>query len=419
MDRKSLFERCDEYDKAFALFAGLVGGVIDVLIVGNPATSIGGKMADKFVDECIVKFCNFVCDGQKSSDPVKAIGRLQDKYEINYDMAKSSDVGYMVNMGTKNHHLKSMGHSPDLIGLIFSILDQFQGTAHFIDNGQVVVVKTECQDLELYGKSLISKVFCGFVNWFGHLMSDIGGSYESRKKYGGRGSGVPLPFYNLLTLCDFGEIKTPKGKETISQVAVDIFTKGYDARAGIAMSTPLLITNLCINFYWFIKRRFYLKLPLRECIPSKAYGDLREMLMIADGTLCLIDGADALLQSKGNIVDFALRLNIVAWAHFCKLVFREICIRNQWGMAVLEVEFERIDFALEQHLRKLDNIDTTRLDQELQKAKVLNLHLFEMKTEEQVAGALYEAICVYDLDLPFHDHDSFNDFMNSDLELVL
>ena len=230
---------------------------------------------------------------------------------------------------------------------------------------------------------------------------------------------MSLPFYNLLTLCDFGEFKTPKGKATVAQVATEIYKNGYDVRAGVAMSIPVLITNLSIHFYWFIKRKFYLKLPLKECIPGKVYGDLREMLLIADGTLCLIDGADAVLQSHGNIVEFALRLNVVAWSHFCKLVFREICIRNKWGMAFLEMEFARIDFALEQHLRKLSNIDITKLERELKRAKDLNIELMELETEEAVAGALYEAIYKFDLDLPFYDHSSFHTFMTSDLELVL
>lgn len=417
-----LFAKCDAEDKAFALFCGVIGGVIDIFFVGEPTKSIGGKMADAFVDDCIVKFSNLGLtkrlQGGKTlaptNDPVEAIGRLEREYKVNYDQRYTSDTGGQVELGTKNHHLKSLGHSPDIVGLFFSILDQFCHTAHFIDNGEIVAIQTEemPDNLTLLGNSVPAKVFCGFVNWFGHLMSDVGGSTTAA----GRGSGIPLPFYNLLTLCDFGAFTAEK--KTVAQVASDIFVKGYDVRAGIAMSIPVLLTEMMIKFYWFIKRKFFLKLPLKDCFPSIMHGDLRGMLLIADGTLCVIDGADAVLRSKGDIVAFAMRFNIVAWSRFTKLVFREICIRNRWGLAYLEMEFEMIDAALEQHLRKLHAIDIQKLEEELHRERELNQKLYLMQSEQDIAMTLYDTITAYDLDLPFHDHTSFNQFMNSDEELI-
>lgn len=96
-------------------------------------------------------------------------------------------------MSTKNHHIKSLSHSPDIIGLFFSVLNQFTSTSSFVSGGKLVTIKTE--SFELQGNNLVSKVFCGIVNWFGHIMSDVAGSSGSRGNIG-RGSGVAIPFLN-------------------------------------------------------------------------------------------------------------------------------------------------------------------------------------------------------------------------------
>ena len=98
-------------------------------------------------------------------------------------------------MAAKNHHIKSLAHCPDPIGLFFSIIDQFAGTATFISNGQIISVRTETQELQ--GGNFIAKLFCGFANWIGHIMSDAAGSSGGRGN-SGRGSGVPIPFFEVI-----------------------------------------------------------------------------------------------------------------------------------------------------------------------------------------------------------------------------
>ena len=48
------------------------------------------------------------------------------------------------------------------------------------------------------------------------------------------------------------------------------------------------------------------------------------MLVVAHGTLCLLDGADAALRSYGDIVNFMLRTNLLAWVRFGNLAMREL-----------------------------------------------------------------------------------------------
>ena len=105
----------------------------------------------------------------------------------------------------------------------------------------------------------------------------------------------------------------------ISFLTISLFAGGSSEKPAIeiknviTMAIPVALCDLSIKLTWAIKHHFYHKRPLAECIPSKRHDDLRIMLIIGDGTLCLMDGADAAVRSGGIWVPFFLRLNIVAW----------------------------------------------------------------------------------------------------------
>ncbi|MGL4762117.1 MAG: hypothetical protein ACRCWG_11775 [Sarcina sp.] len=65
------------------------------------------------------------------------------------------------------------------------------------------------------------------------------------------------------------------------------------------------------------------------------HADLRVMFIISNTTLCMIDGADAFIRSRGNIVVFIMRMNLIAWARLVILVFKELRIR--YGNIALEL----------------------------------------------------------------------------------
>ncbi|MCQ4978427.1 hypothetical protein NE583_10620, partial [Veillonella parvula] len=69
-----------------------------------------------------------------------AIGYFERNFKVNYDHRSSVDVDGAFKMGTINHHIKSLGHSPDPVGLFFSILDQFTNTASFVSEGKLIKV---------------------------------------------------------------------------------------------------------------------------------------------------------------------------------------------------------------------------------------------------------------------------------------
>ena len=206
---------------------------------------------------------------------------------------------------------------------------QFTNTSSFVSNGKLITIQNSDTQFELQGHNFISRLYCGFCNWVGHIMSDIAGSSGSRGKQDcGRGMGVPVPFMELFQLCDFGKLRG-KNEETttLARVMEEVFVNGYDARYAVAMSIPVVLQELMIKIFWTIKARYYKKRPLAECVPNKSHGDLRIMILVGNATLCLLDGSDAVIRSKGNAFCCIMRMNIIAWYRLFALVLSEIKTR--------------------------------------------------------------------------------------------
>ncbi|MDX1751491.1 MAG: hypothetical protein R3271_14385 [Methylophaga sp.] len=343
--------QCDKYDYLIAGTCGVIGGFVDVFFVGMPGEGKLTKIADSSVDFAVEKFAG-ACGwkgAREGTDPTKsAIGFLERNFKVNYDQAttfgKNGTGGAVGNLSPKNHHLKSLGHSPDLIGLFFSILNQFTDTSTFISNGQIITINTETHELK--GGNFIAKIFSGFANWLGHLFSDMAGSSGAA----GRGAGIPIPFYNLLLLLDVGEFG--QHKQSFATIATQVFEKGYDLRHGVAMAIPVLITELLTRLMWASKQRFYHKKPWKECIPSASNPELRRMLLVAHGALCLIDAGDAALRSGGDMIQFLLRTNIIGWARFGSLALKEVYAWYNAGHIDADAVDEYLEADYEKMLRR-------------------------------------------------------------------
>ena len=239
--------------------------------------SKAGKLTDAAADEMVKKFAKMMGWSprvENKGNVGSAIGFLENKFKVNYDHSNTEVVGKAFSMSAKNHHYKSLGHSPDMIGLFFSILDQFTNKATFLDRGKVIRIDTSENKFELYGNNLIAKLFCGFCNWIGHIMSDMAGSSGSRGKgLTGRGMGVPIPFSELFSLCNFGSFQVKKDRQTLATIMTRAFQEGYDARFGAAMALPVLLEELMIRVLWAIKRHFYSKKEWSKCIPTNEHSD--------------------------------------------------------------------------------------------------------------------------------------------------
>lgn len=403
-------DKCDQYDYLIAAGCGAIGGIIDIFLVGAPGDSVLGKWTDQQIDNTVMAFSKkmgWKPRAGQENNVRSAIGFLERNFKVNYDQAKGADVGNLFKMNTKNHHMMSLAHSPDIVGLFFSVLNQFTSTSTFLANGQLITIQTETH--ELYGSNLVSKLFCGITNWFGHVMSDIAGSSGSKI----RGTGVVMPFYELFGLCKFGRFRVEKDLQDLATIATRAFQNGYDFRFGLATAIPVAVTELTIRLIWSIKRYFYHHEPLGECIPTDKHQDLRIMLLIGHGTLCAMDGADAVIRSGGDCFLFFTRMNWFAWTRFTMLVVTEVCIRigikNPLQMD-LNV-YKQITVALHTYLEKLQRIDFELFKQETEKYNQTVYMITKDSSPKQLNRILLNSFEELGIPLPWENHDSFQELM--------
>lgn len=385
--------KCDKYDYLVAVACGAVGGLIDVFFVGAPNDSTLGNWTDKQVDKIVMEFARktgWTPREGKENSVASAIGFLERNSRVNYDQRYTSDVKEMFNMNTKNHHMMSLAHAPDIVGLFFSVLNQFTSTASFIANGQIITIKTDT--FELQGTNFISKIFCGIANWLGHIMSDIAGSSGGRGSTVGRGSGVVIPFYEMFQFCKFGKFQVGKARQDLATIAIRAFQEGYDFRFGMAMAIPVIITDLSIRLIWSLRRYFQYGYALKECIPTSRHADLRMMLLLGNGTLCVIDGMDAGIRSGGDFLRFFTRLNLIAWFRFAMLVLKEVCIRVGLKDALTETieAYKRINAALLEYLHELELIDIEAFERETEEYNKVVRIITNAKTNQELNTILLD-----------------------------
>ena len=401
---------CDTSDYLISVACGAIAGLVDIFFVGMPGESTLGTWTDLQGDTAVKKFASLSGwnpKPEKADSVASAIGWLEKNYRVNYDQRHTADVGNLFPMNTKNHHIKSLSHAPDIVGLFFSVLNQFTSTSAFISGGQLIMLQTETYELQ--GGNFPAKLFCGVANWFGHVMSDIAGSSGSRGN-GGRGSGLAIPFFELFQMCTFGEFQVGKDRQDFATLAIREFQEGYDARFGLAMAIPVLICDLSIRLLWMVKRRFYLKMPVNECIPTSRHSDLRVMLLFGNGTLCIMDGADAAIRSDGNWLLFFMRMNIIAWARFLTLVLKEICIRVGIS-ATFEKQldaYKQITASLRAYLLQLQQIDVEAFRRETEQFDRFAKYTDLIMDERQLNAALKASMIELGIRLPWDgDFDLF------------
>lgn len=404
----------DKWDYLIATCGGVVGGLIDVFLVGAPGDSVLGKWTDAQVDKVVTEFAKF--NGYKPQDGGgvdKAIAFLEKKFKVNYDQSVSSAASEVFGITPKNHHMKSIAHSPDILGLFFSILNQFTSTSTFISDGRLITMDTET--FELRGGNFVAKLFCGFYNWLGHLMSDVAGSSSAK----GRGAGIVMPFYELFQLFDFGSFNLGKEKGTLADVATKAFEQGYDARFGLTMTIPVIMSDLVIRLIWSLRRLIQYKAPLRECIPFSRHRDLRIMLLVGNGALCVIDAVDAGVRAGGvSAPAFVVRLNMVAWAKLVKLAIREVFILAGAVDIDMAVEvFMETDSLIKGYLEELKRIDIEAFEREVEEYENWSAKLDAVTDDIQLNSFLMNTYKKMNMELPWTgEFDEF--FANKENKLV-
>ncbi len=345
---------CDKYDYGSAVFAGIVTGLIDSFFVGSPLCSTLGGVTDKAIDGVVLKFAQWVyrLDGQKGKlyrkapdSLASAIGFLEDRFRVNYDARYGKDLqggDALSHFCPGNHHLKSLAHCPDILGLFFSVLDQLTGKTSIVNRGKLVRLPSVTSSAVPGNMSFESKVISGVVNWFGHIMSDVAGSSGTRGHAGKRGSGIPIPGFELFQFTGKDLGTELNGLARFTDL---MFQNGYDFRFGLAMSIPVAINQMFTTLLWALRKRYALQWDWKEIISQRKQDpQLARMQLVSAGCFLLVDIGDAALRSQGQLLVFALHLNYVGICKFAFAAYQELCLRfgHAWSMTGMEREWNSI-----------------------------------------------------------------------------
>ena len=261
-------------------------------------------------------------------------------------------------------------------------MDQFNNTSSFVANNELITLKNSYGKFELLGGNLPGKIFCGFANWIGHLISDISGSSGSK----GRGMGIPSPIWSwindVIAIKRTLKIAPSDFDRSINELALNIFKKGYDARFQAVQTIPVLINEFVVRLIYSIRRFIkYLSVASREdrglslllekCEPF-SNASVKRMLTVAHGCFCMLNTSGAMIYSikaglsHFNICEFFLRLNIIGVGRFTVSLYGEaerIIQRSRIQKDIFSVMQEKV--IIEDYLEGLKNLSVIYDDEAL------------------------------------------------------
>lgn len=375
---------CDKLDYVLAASAGAICGVMDIFLVGKPGESPLGDVTDKWFAERTMDFAKLCGWDDKGDKPLSsAIRYLENKFKIPYDQRGVGDAAsFVFGLNPSNHHFKSLAHNPSILGLFFSILDQFTNSSHFISDGELISLVEADDKFELRGNNVPSKLFCAFVNWFGHLISDMSGASGSKT----RGMGIPSPLWtwtnDIIAIKRGLNISSSEFDKAVNELAINLYNQGYDTRFQATQVIPVLINEMLVRLIYAIRRliKYFSeiekeerswKLMWKKCEPF-SNPTVKRMLTVAHGTFCLLDVGEATVRGFAtgagafNPTEFFLRLNIVGVGRFTISLYGEM----KRGIHIYEVE-QKVFFAekgkliLENYLEGLRILSDIYDDEEL------------------------------------------------------
>ncbi len=344
----NLTPQCDKWDYILSASSGALCGLMDVFLVGKPGETPLGDITDKwFADRTVdfAKFCGYDDDNTSLSSAIKF---LEKKFKVPYDQSVGGGIFKdLINLTPSNHHFKSLGHNPTLMGLFFSILNQFTNTSDFVSGGELISLNNADGKFELQGNNIPSKLFCGIANWIGHLISDVSGSSSSK----GRGMGIPSPILawsnDVIVIKRKLNIAASDFDKSLNEFAMKMFEHGYDVRFQTAQIIPVFVNEMVVRFIYSIRRliKYYSNVPKekrsfsilwKSCEPF-SNATVKRMLTVAHGTFCLIDIGDATIRGFAtgagflNVTECFMRINITGVGRFTISLYGEIKRGTQKG----------------------------------------------------------------------------------------
>lgn len=290
--------KLDKIDIAICATAGILGAVIDILLIGIPQKTPEGLKGGPL--------SNYVRDWFNQRFPEEEMEKLANSKvsKVSFDAQDNRHTTeYVTGLSAYYHRLLSLGHDP-ILGLIFGVYDILNGKMTTIDKTGKIV----SQVMENYADRKESDIFAAIAKQIIHFKSDITTSM-----------GLPAPLMALFNLLQFGSIG--EEEQTIAEIVQGMYYEGYDFIHFCSMSIPTMLVEVIIRLGYGIKRikeGNSIKNSIPFSLNREKHPKLSTMLFIGHSA------ATAVNAGKVYFTKNPMAINYPQWVAFAKYSYEQL-----------------------------------------------------------------------------------------------
>lgn len=290
--------KLDKIDISICATAGILGAVIDILLVGIPQKTPQGLKGGPLA--------NYVRDWFNERFPEEEMEKLANSKisKVSFDAQDNRHTAeYVTGLSTYYHRLLSLGHDP-ILGLIFGVYDILTGKMTTIDKTGKIV----SQVMENYTDRKESDIFAAIAKQIIHFKSDITTSM-----------GLPAPLMALFNLLQFGSIG--EEEQTIAEIVQGMYYEGYDFIHFCSMSMSTMIIEVIIRLGYGIKR-IKEGNSIKESVPFSLNREKHPKLC----TMLFIGHYAATAMNAGKVyfTKNPMAINYSQWIAFAKYSYKQL-----------------------------------------------------------------------------------------------
>ena len=290
--------RLDKFDVSISVVAGLIGAIIDIVLVGIPekgpdgleAGSLSNFIRKKFNEKFDSKEMEKLANSKESKVPFDA----QDNRHT---------TEYVDGLSAYYHRMLSLGHDP-ILGFVFGLYDIMHGTMTTIDKKGKIV----SQVMNVYADRKETDIVSAFIKQIIHFKSDITTSM-----------GLPAPMMALFNKLQFGSIG--EEEQTIAEIVQGMYYEGFDFIHFCAQSISTIAIELVVRIAYAVKS-IKEGNSIKDSIPISLNREKHPKL----ATMLFMAHCEATAINLGKIIytDNPMAINYPQWLAFARYSYKQL-----------------------------------------------------------------------------------------------
>ena len=290
--------KLDKYDVSIAVVAGLLGAIVDIVLIGIPEKGPNGLEAG-----AISNFIRKRFEEKFNPEEMEKLANSKAS-KVSFDAQDNRHTTeYVEGLSAYYHRLLSRGHDP-LLGFVFGVYDILHGTMTTIDKKGKIV----CQVMENYADRKETDIVSAIIKQINHFKSDITTSM-----------GLPAPLMGLFNLLQFGSIG--EENQTIAEIVQGMYYEGFDFIHFCSQSMSTIVIELVVRIGYAVKRVKEGN-SIKKSIPISLNREKHPKL----GTMLFMAHCEATAINAGKVY-FAknpMAINYPEWLAFAKYSYKQL-----------------------------------------------------------------------------------------------